>query len=346
MSLAGEGIARSIDCSGDRTDVLTDVRNDTLLRLWFLAVMASLAVLGLSGCATPQVAQLQQQWVQNAPQTALLKNVPFYPQEAYQCGPAALYMAATAAGAQPDPEALVHQVYVPGRQGALQVEMMVATRRQGLLAYPLKAQVDAVLREVAAGNPVVVLQNLSFSFAPVWHYAVVIGYDIPTNTITLHSGRTQGLTMSLFTFERTWARGNYWAMLALQPSRLPATADADAYTGAAAALERINPGAAQTAYVRALAAWPAHRTAMLGAGNTAYALGQLDVAIEAYRQTTAQHADFADAWNNLAQALLDAGQLTHASSAIARAVALGGARQTRYVELQRSIETALATKNR
>ena len=312
---------------------------------WAFCVMLLLA-----GCATPQVAQLRQSSApglqQDIAQTVLLKNVPFYPQEDYQCGPAALYMAAKAAGAQPDPQALIAQVYTPGRQGSLQVEMLVATRRQGLLAYPLAPRVDALLREVAAGNPVVVLQNLSFSFAPVWHYAVVVGYDLPSNTIVLHSGRTESMPMSLFTFERTWARGNYWAMLALAPTRLPATAEADTYSSAAAALERINPVLAQTAYVSALAAWPTQRMALLGAGNTAYALGQLDAAVQAYQKTTSLHADFADAWNNLAQALLDTKQLPEASHAISRAIQLGGARLAMYQDLQRSIEANLTAKNR
>jgi hypothetical protein len=33
------------------------------------------------------------------------------------------------------------------------------------------------MREVAAGNLVLVFQNLVISFYPVWHYAVVIGFN-------------------------------------------------------------------------------------------------------------------------------------------------------------------------
>jgi tetratricopeptide (TPR) repeat protein len=190
---------------------------------------------------------------------------------------------------------------------------------------------------VAGGHPVVVFQNLAFPFYPVWHYAVVIGFDRERNLLLLHSGRTEKMEMSLFTFERTWARAQYWSMLALAPGQLPATAEPDIYLGAAAALERVNPGAAQHAYAAALQRWPRQPAALLGAGNTAYALGQSALAIEAYRAAVAVHADFAEAWNNLAQALLEQGRREEASQAIAKAVALGGARLPRYQELARLI---------
>ena len=66
--------------------------------------------------------------------------------------------------------------------------------------------------------------------------------------------------------------------------------------------------------------------------------GQRDAAIKAYRSATEQHPDFADAWNNLAQALRDAGQREAAAQAIGKAVVIGGARLARYLELQRAIE--------
>lgn len=294
----------------------------------------------LGGCATPQMSALER-WPVNLPESAQVGNVPFYPQEDYQCGPAALAMAAGAAGLHLTPEDLVDQVYLPGRKGSLQLEMLATGRRHGLLTYLLKPHMETLLREVAAGNPVIVLQNLSFSFAPVWHYAVVTGFDRTSNTLTLHSGRTRHMEMSMFTFERTWARGEHWAMLTLPPTRLPATAEAESYAASAAALERSAPRAAQAAYAAALKIWPTHRTLWLGAGNTAYTLGQLDNALQAYQKLVALHPDFADGWNNLAQALLDQGRAREASTAINQAVSIGGGRLPRYLDLQKEIQAKL-----
>ena len=60
-----------------------------------------------------------------------LSSVPFYPQEAYQCGPAALAGVLGAAGVAATPSSLAPQVYLPGRQGSLQLELMAASRRAG-----------------------------------------------------------------------------------------------------------------------------------------------------------------------------------------------------------------------
>jgi predicted Zn-dependent protease len=145
------------------------------------------------------------------------------------------------------------------------------------------------------------------------------------------------MDISWSAFERTWARGQYWAMLALKPTELPATADAATYTNAAAALERVSAASAQTVYRTALQRWPDDRTALLGAGNTAYALGQREAAVKAYHQAVAKHPDFADGWNNLAQVLLEQGRRAEAAKAIAHAVALGGPRLSEYLALQAHI---------
>lgn len=321
------------------------------------------AALMLSGCATPQVSQLARDFPiattgtagisaraastastqsrSALPISASILGVPFFPQDDFQCGPAALAMLAQHAGVNVLPDELTEQVYVPGRQGSFQVEMLTATRRQALVAYPLQPQLEDLLREVASGNPVLVFQNLSLQVYPVWHYAVVIGFDRARNTIVLHSGVTERLEMSLFTFERTWARGEHWAMVALPPERLPATAQAENFTAAAAGLERVQPAAAQVAYRTALQAWPGQRAAMIGLGNAAYALGQPEEAVAYFESATQEHADFADAWNNLAQVRLEQGRLPEAAAAVKRAVQVGGPRAERYSSLQEKILTQL-----
>ncbi|MES3009650.1 MAG: PA2778 family cysteine peptidase [Pseudomonadota bacterium] len=295
------------------------------------------ALLWLSGCATPQLTALSAAWPADVPDQAQVSGVPFFPQADYQCGPAALAMVAQSAGVPVTPEQLVDQVYLPGRQGSLQPEMLASARRQGLVAYPLAPELNAVLRELAAGNPVLVFQNLSLPIYPIWHYAVAIGYDRSRSEVVLHSGTTERLTMSLATFERTWARGERWAMLALPTSRLPASATPDAYASAVATLERTNPGAALTAYTTGLQTWPQHRGLLFGRGNAAYAQGQRAAAAQAYEAAAQADPDFADAWNNLAQVQLELGQRPQAAKAIARAVALGGPREARYRDLQRKI---------
>jgi tetratricopeptide (TPR) repeat protein len=284
----------------------------------------------LAGCAAPQVSGLLERRPPDLPTRVEIAQTPFFPQEVYQCGPASLATVLQHAGKAASPESLRPQVYVPGRQGSLQAEMLAGARRHGLLAYPPAPNVEALLREIAAGTPAVVLQNLALDWAPLWHYAVAIGYDLDTREIVLRSGVTRRLAMSLDTFERTWARSGYWAMLALPPDRLPAGAAESSYVSAAAALERADPAAASLAYETALSRWPQNLAARLGLGNAKYSLRDLDGAVSAYRRMTQQHPGFADAWNNLAQALIELGARDEALAAARRAVLIGGPRLDTY----------------
>lgn len=294
----------------------------------------------LTGCATPQVSALRANAPGTLPQQTELAEVPFFPQEEFQCGPAALATVLVHSEVKTSPLALTPQVYLPGREGSLQVEMLAATRRQGRLAYRLAPRLQDVLLEVAAGNPVVVLQNLAFAFAPVWHYAVVIGYDRDREEIILRSGTTRRQVMTLSTFERTWARGAHWAMVAMPPRQLPATAIEADHVAAAAALERVSAADARLAYAAALEKWPGNLAARMGSGNAAYALKDLKAAETAYRQATLDHPRSGDAWNNLAQVQFELGHKNEALTAAQQAVALGGPRIAHY---QKTLQTIAAS---
>jgi len=259
------------------------------------------------------------------PQRAELDAVPFYSQEDYQCGPAALAMVLVAAGKAIEPEALRAQVYLPDRHGSLQIEMLAAARRNGFVAIELAPSLSDLLAEIAAGNPVIVLQNLALDWYPAWHYAVAVGYDIGAQRITLRSGTERRLQMPLDTFEHTWRRSGYWAMLALPPRRLPASVAADNYLSAVARLERTGPPeSARGAYERALERWPDELTALIGLGNSAHRAGDFEAAEHAFRRATIAHPRSAAAHNNLAQTLEELDRHDEALAEARVAVGLGG----------------------
>ena len=281
----------------------------------------------LSGCASlaPQTQSLRQQPPAGLRPHVELTAVPFYPQEDYYCGPAALAMVLNAAGIETTPDALLDQVYLPGRKGSLQVEMLAAARRQGLVAYELQPELADLLREVAAGTPAVVLENYGLSWYPLWHYSVVIGYDLEREEIIRRSGLRERRTLPLAAFEYLWKKEGRWAMVVLPPNQLPATATETRYAAAVAALEkggRVKE--AQVAYGAMLKRWPSSLAAQIGFGNTAYASGDLATAETAFRQATLDHPDSTAAFNNLAQTLADRGKNEQALAAAERAVALGG----------------------
>lgn len=295
-------------------------------------VWIALFVALLAGCAAPQSQSLRAGPPAGLPPMVELKDVPFFPQELHQCGPAALATAFNYWGRRTTADALTNEVYLPAREGSLQPEMLATARRHGLLAYPLAPRLEDLLREVAAGHPVIVLQNLSLPIMPRWHYAVVVGYDLPNRELVLRSGTIQRLVMSMDTFEHTWARSGYWSFVASPPARLPATATESGGVQSAIALERADAAAALQAYEAILARWPQNYVATMGRGNAAYRLKRWTVSVEAFRRATVLNPREGDAWNNLAEALAASGDAAGAASAAQRAVDAGGSRVARYRE--------------
>ncbi len=278
----------------------------------------------LAGCATPQLTErlLAQPPVDLPPQVEL-SDVPFFPQELYQCGPAALAEVLQYRGIEATPEALKGEVYLPERQGSLQVELIAAARSRGMVVYPLEPSLEDLLAELAAGNPVLVLQNLSLPIYPLWHYAVVIGYDLSRETLLLRSGTTARQETPLATFERTWARGDHWAILILPPDQLPETADHLKYLTVVQELEAVGRvPQARAAFETALKKWPRSEIAWFGLGNTAYALDEFSQAEAAFRALLEITPLNVPAWNNLAYTLVAQGCDREAEQAAQCALAL------------------------
>lgn len=279
-----------------------------------------LIALAVGGCAV-QTRALRTQPPPDLPRTAELERTPFFPQTAYQCGPAALATALGAAAIDADPARLAEQVFLPARTGTLQVEMIAGARRQGAVATRLPPTLQALLREVAAGQPVVVLQNLGLQWAPVWHYAVLVGYDLDAAEVVLRSGTTRRQVMAMRTFEHTWTRAGAWAFVALPPDRWPVTAEEKAVVEAAVGFERAAaPAHALRAYRSAQARWPGSLSLQMGLGNTLHASGDKAGAADAFRAAATRH-DSAPAWINLASTLLELGQPSAALQAAQQAVA-------------------------
>lgn len=275
------------------------------------------------------------------PRQVELTEVPFHPQEAYQCGPAALATVLEYAGNKRSPAALTSEVYLPERQGSLQPELLAATRRAGLLPYVLEAKWEAVFSELAAGHPVLVLQDIGLPLLPQWHYAVVVGYQRTERRVILRSGTEPRQTMSFAEFDRRWRKSGRWAFVAMAPDRLPASATESRYVAAAVALEAVAPDAAGQAYTLALNHWPDNLSARIGQGNVAYRRHDLAVAENAYRRATVDHPEAAAAWNNLAMALHHAGRRAEALAAVRRAIEIGGPWRDYYAATQATIEKGI-----
>jgi tetratricopeptide (TPR) repeat protein len=237
-----------------------------------------------------------------------LEQVPFHRQVTDQCGPAALASVLNETGVPVSSEELKSRVYIPGRQGSLQLELMAATRQFGRIPYEIEPRLDAILAELDAGRPVLVLQNLGLAISPRWHYAVVVGFLAEDRKFVLRSGDHARLLTSAKRFAHSWQRADFWAIVALRPGELPADAVPQRYLRAVAAVESTGDFTnALPAYRAAAERWPENELAWLGLGNAAYGKGELLEAGSAYRQMLKVRPGNAIALNNLSQVYLELG---------------------------------------
>ena len=270
-------------------------------------------VLTLLGCATRGPVLAPEQQNETLPGFVELSWTPFFPQEDYQCGPAALATILVEAGVLVVPEDLTEKIYIPARRGSLQIEILAATRSLGRLPYEIDTTPGGLMAELAAGRPVLVLQNLGYRFAPVWHYAVVVGYDAESDEFVLRSGRIKRKLTQAAKFVSTWADSGNWGVVALRPGEMPANPVEDRYLSSVAAMEKAGQiEAAQVAYLSALQRWSQSPTAMFGLANTYYATGDLAAAERLYRRLLENAPEDVAIRNNLAQILLDQGRCREA----------------------------------
>jgi tetratricopeptide (TPR) repeat protein len=237
-----------------------------------------------------------------------LDDTPFFPQVEFQCGPAALATALGASGANVQPDTLTPLVYVPEREGSLQIEMQAAPRKFGRLTYRLAPNLEAILSELDASRPVLVLHNYGVPLLPRWHYAVVVGYDMASDTIVLRSGDTRRQVLSAANFMRAWDNAERWALVVLRPGEVPVTANARAYLDAAASFEKTaSPEDARLAFDAAVKRWPKNPIAWVGRGTAEYRAGEWPAAARDYEAALQIDANNAGARNNLAMTLLNLG---------------------------------------
>jgi hypothetical protein len=287
-------------------------------------ILGAFLLLGLiAACSTPkQTLEIRN----NPPDISSLRELietPFFPQTEYHCGPAALATVIQYHGISASSEKIVPLIYTPGLKGALQIEVVAATRQFDLLPVKLDGKLESLLREIDDGNPVLVLQNLGLDNIPFWHYAVVVGYDLDNQSIVLRSGTNKRLVRPFDNFERTWQRGDYWALVIVPPERIPVTASAEDYLQAVIELEQtghVRP--AHLAYSSAIEKWPKNVLAYTGLANSAFAMGNYSLSEQVYQQALALSPDSHQLWNNLAYAQAKLGRHNESLRSINKALVL------------------------
>lgn len=276
---------------------------DSILNPWRVTSAAVLAALVLlaTGCASFDV-----RIPDSLEPRVDLADTPFHPQLEHHCGPAALTTVLEASGARPEYDEVAERVYVPDLEGSLQVEMMAAARNFDRIPFRVPGELSAVLAEVEAGHPVLILQNLRVRSLPAWHYAVVVGYDREKKEILMRSGTERELTTPVQRWMRQWDWASRWAIVVLEPGELPAEPNQAAVFRALADFdENAGPESRLNAWTAAAELWPDAALVHTGLGNARYELDEREAAADSFRRALAVQPENWPARLNLAQVLLE-----------------------------------------
>ena len=144
-----------------------------------------------------------------------IKGVPFYPQEDFYCGPAALSSILNFYGLMTSQEEIAKEVYVPKLKGSLTIDLLNYAKRNGFHVTFYKGSLEDLKKNIKARRPLILFLNLGSDFFPVGHYLVVVGIDDSEENITTYSGREKNKVYSFEALIKAWKRTGYGTLQVL-----------------------------------------------------------------------------------------------------------------------------------
>jgi hypothetical protein len=163
-----------------------------------------LVIVSLISCATGRE-------ISGSGEKHIVIGVPFYAQEAYQCGPASLAGVLNFWGINVGPGEISKDIFSRSARGTLNLDMVLYAQKRGLYALQYAGSMEDLRKNIDSGHPVIVLVAYGFSVYEVDHFMVATGYY--DNGVIVNSGREQNKFIDEGDFLKIWAKANYWTLL-------------------------------------------------------------------------------------------------------------------------------------
>lgn len=312
-----------------------------------MAALAAGILLLVSGC-TPKSCELRAELAAGSRPGRYIP-LRFVAQEPNRCGSAALSEVLTYWKAPRSEEpVLAAEVFSESLKGTLNVDLVTAARRRGMVTRDGSSTMTELRSLVAAGYPAVVMINVGPYVLNRKHFLAVKGVDLERGYLMADDGRRGDVVLRPRPFRRDWRASKFWALYCWPPGKAPETATAEEQLRAGLIFEeRGRTREAVAAYERARDGNPDLWEASFNLANLSLAGGDLAGAEKQYRAAMAIKADEADVLNNLAYVLFKRGGAAAESEELARrAVACAGERTTARVRARHTLGVVLAAAGR
>ena len=175
-------------------------RNICIISIAFLGLIFILLILS---CSLHSISETKKN-------VHLIDNVPFFPQEEYQCGPASLAGVLNYYGLKLSPEEIANEIYSKSARGTLTIDMVLFVQKRGMSAKQYSGSLDDIRKNIDNKNPVIVMIDTGIFFVQQYHFMVITGYN--EEGIIVNSGKEQNKFMTENKFLNMWKKTKYWIL--------------------------------------------------------------------------------------------------------------------------------------
>lgn len=140
----------------------------------------------------------------------MINNVPFHPQEEYQCGPASIAGVMNYWRVNITPDDIARDIYSVSARGTLTIDMALYAQKKGFYSLYYRGDWEDLKAKIHDGYPLIVLVDYGFSIFQTNHFMVVVGYT--EDGIIANSGKKERVFIKKDAFLKAWGKTNFWTL--------------------------------------------------------------------------------------------------------------------------------------
>ena len=173
----------------------------------FLHIAFLLAISPVLSCATASIVP--------STKIRIIAQMPFFPQDDYQCGPSSLAAVLTYRGTATTPNVIAAEIFSGSARGTLDLDMVFYAEGKGLKVNRYAGTPEDIRQNIDNGNPLIVLTDYGFWVYEKGHYMVIVGYN--DAGFVVNSGKDHELFFPEAEFLKIWKKANFLTLLIEHP---------------------------------------------------------------------------------------------------------------------------------
>jgi len=141
----------------------------------------------------------------------VIRDVPFFPQDKHQCGPASLAGVMNYWGTKITAEKISKDIYSDSARGTLWIDLALYARDHGFSASQYYGNWEDLIMNVNAGFPLIVFVDYGVRPVQSNHFMVVVGFR--KDGVIVNSGKDKQKFEPKRKFMKVWRKTQYWTLL-------------------------------------------------------------------------------------------------------------------------------------